>query len=420
MGCFNQSCNLTHVDINDDDVCMMLPILSNTKENGGYESLNDGPFRFFKPFCLPIIGTYDHYGRIDNIRKDRNTELLEKYFEMPITEFIECISGRHDSYGDYSTIQKVYGKGNIALTVEDLAKIHFKTGDDKVMTHPYITHLNEWLTKKYKEENKPFIPIKIYWANEGELVIEQMDYKGELHKQSFKSSYKGGEYYAGKEFLERIHDTYKNWNGRMHPAWGGEDFIFGVPTVKQARAHTLLKLTRSFIRPEAYKKIAKTFKAISDKYYKGSEERQGWQKKYFDDYVEAVKAWKHALAVRLKYEGKTDDKLTPEEVVERREHWMSSFGRDTLFRGGPITSGFKSTYSGEEFLDIYGDVMLDDEFIKRFREFSFVERGMVAANVMLYDNHSLEQHGDVGEQMTYLKICMGVAEKVAKERDYDR
>ena len=35
--------------------------------------------------------------------------------------------------GDYSTIQKVYGKGNITLTVEDLAKIHFKTGDDKVV-----------------------------------------------------------------------------------------------------------------------------------------------------------------------------------------------------------------------------------------------------------------------------------------------
>ena len=32
--------------------------------------------------------------RIDKIRKDRNTELLEKYFEnCTISEFIECISG---------------------------------------------------------------------------------------------------------------------------------------------------------------------------------------------------------------------------------------------------------------------------------------------------------------------------------------
>jgi hypothetical protein len=399
----------------------MLPILSNTRENGGYESLNDGPFRFFKPFCLPILGTYDHYGRIDKIRKDRNTELLEKYFEMPISEFIECISGRHDRYGDYSTIQKVYGKGNIALTPESLATIHFKTGDDKVVTHPYITHLNEWLGKKYKEEGKPFIPIKIYWATDDELVLEQMDYKGELHKQSFKSSHKGGEYYAGKDFLERIHSTYKIWNERIHPAWGGNEFIFGVPTVKQARADTLLKLTRSFIRPEAYKKVAKTFKAISDRYNKRYPDSLKWEKQRNDEYVEAVKAWKHAVAVQEKYKGLTDDKLTPEQVAERRAtHFLSFGGRDTLFRGGPITDGFKSTYSGEEFLGIYGDVMLDDEFIKRFEEFKFVERGMVAANVMLYDNHSLEQHGDIGEQMTYLKICMSVAEKVRKERDYDR
>lgn len=397
----------------------MLPILSNTRENGGYESLNDGPFRFFKPFCLPILGTYDHYGRIDKIRKDRNTELLEKYFEMPISEFIECISGRHDSYGDYSTIQKVYGKGNIALTVEDLAKIHFKTGDDKVVTHPHITFINERLAKKHKEEGTEYIPIKIYWTADGELVLEQMDYKGELHKQTFKASYKGGEYYAGKEFLERIHSTYKNSCDKLSIYIHHDPFIFGIPTVKQARAHTLLKLTRSFIRPEAYKKIAKTFKAISDKYYKGSEERQGWQKKYFDDYVEAVKAWKHAVAVQEKYKDKLDKDLTPEQVAERRATHFLSFGRDTLFRGGPICDGFKSTYSGEEFLGIYGDVMLDEEFIKRFEEFSYVQRGMVAANVMLYDNHSLEQHGDIGEQMTYLKICMSVAEKVAKQRRDD-
>ena len=90
--------------------------------------------------------------------------------------------------------------------------------------------------------------------------------------------------------------------------------LFSVFQRSNRHEHThLLKLTRSFIQPvkKTYRKLAGRLKAISDKYYKGSEERQGWRKKYFDEYVEAVKAWKRAtVAVQEKYKGLTDDKLT--------------------------------------------------------------------------------------------------------------
>lgn len=416
MGCFNQSCNLTHVDINDNDVCMMLPILSNSKENGGYESLNDGPFRYFKPFCLPIVGKYDHYGRIDDIRKDRNTELLEKYFEISISDFIECISGQRDMYGDYSTIQKVYGKGDIGLTVEDLAKIHFKTGDDKVVTHPYIEHLNKFLIEKYAKESKPFIPIKIYWKTDKELVVQQMDYQDKLHEHSSSVSYEGGEKYAGKDFLETIHSAYESWNKKL--SYYRDPFIFGVPSAKQARAQTLLKLTRSFIRPEAYKAISKIFSRRHDKYLKRSPDTQKWANQRQGEYFDAVQRWRDAVAIQKKYEGKLDTELTPEEVKARNKSYFASMGREDLFRG-PVSHGFKSTYSGEEFLAIYGDVLTDVEFLKKFTEFSFMERGMIAGNVLIYENHSLEQHGDIDEELSYLKVCLSVANKVAKQRRAD-
>jgi hypothetical protein len=251
------------------------------------------------------------------------------------------------------------------------------------------------------------------------LILEEHGYEDKLQKTEFSVAYEGGEHYAGQKFLEHIHNTYKNackmYGRRVHQ----DEFIFGVSGTFQARAHTLLKLTRSFIRLEAYKKISKTFQGIHAKYLKTYPDSIKWDKKGFDEYVESVKAWKHAVSVQEKYKGKLDKDLTPAEVAERSATYFISFGRENLFRRGPISDGFKSTYSGEEFLAIYGDVMLDDEFIKRFQEFKFMERGMVAANVMLYDNHSLEQHGDIGEQLTYLKICMGVATKVAKQRHDD-
>src|SRR5579862_4574192 len=252
MGCFNQSCNLTHVDINDDDVCMMLPILRNSKENGGYESLNDRCFRYYKPFCLPITGTYDHYGRITKIRKDDNTALIEKYFEISIEDFIECIAGRDDMYGQYSAIQKAYGHPNISLTVEDLAKIHFKTNDDKVIIHPHIEHINKHFGDKCAKENKPFIPIKIFWKDEKTVVIQSMNYKDELHEDSIGIAYKGGEYYAGNDFLKHIHRIYQRSREKFGSWLHDDQFIFGIPSLKPARAYVLMKLTGSFMIQQAY------------------------------------------------------------------------------------------------------------------------------------------------------------------------
>ena len=65
MGCWNQTCSLTNLPILYGDKIVVLPlIIHNTKllEGISYE-INDK----CGPICVPIIGTYDEYGGIENI-----------------------------------------------------------------------------------------------------------------------------------------------------------------------------------------------------------------------------------------------------------------------------------------------------------------------------------------------------------------
>lgn len=421
MGCFNQSCNLTHVDINDDEVCMMLPIIRCCKENNDYESLNDGPFRYFKPFCLPIIGKYDHYGRIDEIQKDRNTEAIEKYFGMPIEDFVEVIAGRNEMYGRDSVIQRVYGKGDVKPTVEGLASIHFKTNEDKTISHPRVDWLNGILSKQYAEKGKPYIPIKMYWDEKNNLVVEQHGYEDKVYSHTIEIDYGGGHinHYASQKFLEEIHKAYES-HSKMR-SYFSDSFVFGIPSAKQELVEILGKLTRSFIRVESYKKLAQKFGEIAQKDAERSKQwnnGKDWQKQLFEEYVEAVNEWNNARAIEKRLEGKKPEELTEAEKKELSKSWMQRTEPYKLWTRTPIAS-FKTGYNGRDFLGIYGDYLLDEYFLGLFKEFQHIVKAMYAANVIIYENHSLEQHGNINEQLIYIKVCEAVAKDVKSQRDYE-
>jgi hypothetical protein len=52
---------------------------------------NDGSQAFFSPFGFPIHGEYDDYGYIDNIKRDKNVEMIEEYFGLDIDSILQNI-----------------------------------------------------------------------------------------------------------------------------------------------------------------------------------------------------------------------------------------------------------------------------------------------------------------------------------------
>lgn len=78
MGSWSVYCGISKIAITDNQECVLLILKKNTKGIG------------YNKYCvatLPIFGTYDDYGGIDNIIKDDNTQLIEEHFNCTIEDF---------------------------------------------------------------------------------------------------------------------------------------------------------------------------------------------------------------------------------------------------------------------------------------------------------------------------------------------
>lgn len=97
MGCFNKMGFYSHLPITAGDEIVMFICVDNTQSNKG----NNNPIyidEFYAPFCLPIYGTYDEYGFIENIVKDANTDLLEKKFGKSVEDILRLIYDYESGY----------------------------------------------------------------------------------------------------------------------------------------------------------------------------------------------------------------------------------------------------------------------------------------------------------------------------------
>ena len=100
MGSFYLTCSISHMTLNHQKTSVQLLVPKyNTKQ---YSSLsfkehmniicsNEGAQAFFSPFGFPIHGVYDDYGRIHNIKRDKNVEQLEEFFGIGIDDIIAGI-----------------------------------------------------------------------------------------------------------------------------------------------------------------------------------------------------------------------------------------------------------------------------------------------------------------------------------------
>jgi len=82
MGSWSVYCGISQIAITSGDKCALLPLKENHLE--GYLP--------FLPATLPIFGTYDDYGGLENIEENANTKFIEEYFGISILDFTKIFT----------------------------------------------------------------------------------------------------------------------------------------------------------------------------------------------------------------------------------------------------------------------------------------------------------------------------------------
>lgn len=183
MGCFNVACSVSKISITHGDDVVFIPLIHKnykctystdhqaprimaTNHLIGYDA-------YYQAFCLPIYAKYDHYGSIDSIVQDANTEALERKIGLPL----DVVFGANHHPSPYS-------RGKLsALVIPNWAEIApereinekvltllgFIKGEDNIFTHPQVgnfkiklkpgTNRREWDSEILNEKNE------VVWKN---------------------------------------------------------------------------------------------------------------------------------------------------------------------------------------------------------------------------------------------------------------
>lgn len=97
MGCFNVYCGISKIAIGDNTDCVLLPL---EKKNMHTKCMDIYCHSDYVPATLPIFGKYNDYGAIESIKKDFNTELIEKTYDCTIENFCNFLTRYNDYDGD--------------------------------------------------------------------------------------------------------------------------------------------------------------------------------------------------------------------------------------------------------------------------------------------------------------------------------
>ena len=108
MGSWSVYCETSKIAITAGDECVILPIRKNTGR--GYQPN--------MPACLPIFGTYNDYGGMEDIIEDENTKLIESHFGITIDEFVVLFVDGHLTY-NREEADEIKGRINCWEELED-------------------------------------------------------------------------------------------------------------------------------------------------------------------------------------------------------------------------------------------------------------------------------------------------------------
>lgn len=85
MGCWNETCGITQMPIEGGDPVRLFLLVQDSHPRSKEDCLMHYSTAMWRPFGLPLKGTYDEYGRIENIEEDVLSDyLLESLKEMVV------------------------------------------------------------------------------------------------------------------------------------------------------------------------------------------------------------------------------------------------------------------------------------------------------------------------------------------------
>jgi hypothetical protein len=116
---FAASCNLSKIPIKSGDNVYYIPI---TKNKNSYEVdakvlRNSGSL--FSPTMIPLQGTYNDYGSIENIVRDENVIHLENYYAKPIEDILKTMNDNRGIFDSIGNVPKIW---DIKLSPENSIK----------------------------------------------------------------------------------------------------------------------------------------------------------------------------------------------------------------------------------------------------------------------------------------------------------
>jgi len=173
MGSFNVACSASNISISCGDDTVLIPL----KAQYSYSERNQNariadthmyiyPDDVYAPALLPIRGTYDDYGRIENIIETENTKQLEKYFKTDILSIISLITDGRSTLSSYSSAFEAFDiptLDNIEISRNELLKYGFEDISENAGTDNTFLNVaaNCILSFKVDEKHDNYLYITI-------------------------------------------------------------------------------------------------------------------------------------------------------------------------------------------------------------------------------------------------------------------
>lgn len=141
----------------------------------------------YTPFAFPINGKYADYGKICDIVRDNNVEMLESFFDMTVEDLIEYIISNDNKSDD------VIDNLKITYFRTEILDIIYEGVDKKYdMNNPHKYSPSYYVQKTIEAYTNP-IDVKrrlseIENMNENDLTVEVMNEFSELIRKQFSGS----------------------------------------------------------------------------------------------------------------------------------------------------------------------------------------------------------------------------------------
>lgn len=401
------SCVLSRLPVHRGDKCYYL-ILDENK----YDDIDYGPYQDFRPFCLPIEGVYNDYGRIEKVKKDIVVDALESFFEGDIDTILDGIGGFKSKpfYRSDSIVQKLYGKPELFagydITEDKVKKCGFTIDENGIIDHPiwaFHRKFNLEHPSSYHKED----PNIIFKVKDGKFIVEG------LHSEPYEITELSRLCEYG-EILEKQLSRFMFAADRL--------YIYGIPKAKHDKARILAGLTGCFINKQVYHSAIKIQKRAYTKYCKSYSNKETYhpenqEKKEFAEF-------KRVLDVARK--------ITPfieENLKDTRFSYLKDReGADLEWRLFDLRRGFLESYSytrvftrnlpASEFLDYLIIDNFSDELMKKLLEFRSFNSALYDTNTIVWESRCMEQHGDISQQIPYLKEFIKIGQKIVKNQDF--